>query len=799
MNFKKKIFIGLLAGISALSFLSIGFLEYLLKDLPTITTLIDYKPALVTKVFSSDKELIGELYAERRAPLNLKEISEYVKTAFVAAEDADFYRHPGINFTAILRALIKNILAGGVVQGGSTITQQVTRSIILSRERTFTRKIKEMILSYRLEKYLTKDEILGLYLNQVFLGNNSSGVEMASETFFHKPVRTLTLAEAAFLAGLPKAPSRYNPFKNPELVKSRQEYVLKRMLEESYITKGQYTEAYNQPLLFYKYMSPNRIAPYPLDAIQEFLRARVGGDLVDKGGLRVFTTFKAGYQRAAEAAVVNGIRALDKRQGFRGPDGRWNQEELPKFLEKIADEFRVQQESAKIYVDKDGKIKTTTEEKLTPVIGNIYTGIVTRVDSKEDIVEIITGNGKGVIALKDMEWAHRPNTQEDISWAKIKDPAEALKTGDIVKVKLIGIKKDIMQLTLEQEPVAEAAFLAMEAETCKILAMVGGYNYVKSQFNRALQAHRQSGSAAKPLLYAAAIEKGYTPSSQLLDAPITFDTGEEWKPHNYDDTFSGPILFRKALVVSRNNPTVRLLWDIGIDYFIEYLKRMGIEEILERNLSIGLGSFSVTPLNLLKAYNVFPSGGYLCSTGIMVERVEDWNGRLLYDYTIDENIPSPAQVVSPQIAYIVTSMLEAVVEEGTGWRAKALGRPSAGKTGTTNEFKDAWYIGYIPQLIAAAWVGMDDYTPIGKGETGARAASPIWVEFMEHATRNLPVKIFSVPPGIVFSKIDPVTGLRATNNTTDPIFQAYLEGTEPQEYSNDINDKRDRMKLEEEM
>lgn len=782
MEIKKNFFVIALSILLILSFVTIGYVEYIFKGFPVIDTLVDYKPNLVTRLYSTGGEIIGELYVERRLPA-ARNIPDYVKQAFVAAEDADFYRHHGVSLSGILRAMIKNILAGDVIQGGSTITQQVTRSIILSPKKTFTRKIREIILAYRLEKYLTKDEILTLYLNQIYLGNNSYGIEVAAETYFHKQVEELSLAEASFLAGMPKAPSRYSPFTNPEQLKERQKYVLTRMTEEKYVTKEQAENAYREAVTFYRYKSPQRAYSYFIDAVKFFLSESFNEELLSTGGLKIYTSLNAVAQSAAVNAVGLGLRELDKRQGYRGALKHIDEKEFPDFLKSLQDEFTVPQDRVSISLSKDGKINVSPLKVNEFSRDKIYTGVVTAVDSKSKIVNVSTGGGSGKIYIKDMEWAHKPDPDTDGIWIKVSDPQDVLKVGDVIKVKIIDSKKEGFTFSLEQEPLSESALLALEG--CKVRAMVGGYDYARSQFNRAIQAERQPGSAIKPILYASAIEKGYTPSSLLLDAPITFADAEDWKPHNYEESFSGPILFRNALIVSKNNPTVRLLWDVGIDYFVDYLKRLGIEEPKDKNLSLALGSLSVSLKELVLAYNVFVSAGELCPDIILVEKVEDWKGRLVYDWTMDEKLTTRTQVITPQDAYIITHIMKGVVEEGTGWRAKVLNRPSAGKTGTTDEYRDAWYIGYTPDLIAGIWVGNDDNSSLGRGEAGARAASPIWVNFMLKVINNYPPNDFAVPEGIVFAKIDPETGLLATNSTKEPVFEAYIEGTQPKEYSVD--------------
>jgi penicillin-binding protein 1A len=747
---------------------SIGVYFYISSDLPHIRSLTEYHPPIITTVYSDDNRKIAEFFDERRIIKPLHEIPQNLINAFIAAEDSRFYKHKGIDFYSIIRAFIKNLQAGTIVQGGSTITQQVTKSFLLSPERSYTRKLKEAILAYRIDKAFNKEEILYLYLNQIYLGHGAYGVEAAAENYFEKSSKDLNLAECAILAGLPQAPSKYSPFKHPERAKQRQIYVLNRMVEEGFISNIQATEAINTAVE----IKPRRNwyieeIPYYTEQVRRYVENKYGREALYTQGLQIYTAANIEMQKIAREEIKKGLYDLDKRQGFRGPEKNLAPEEIETFCKTIQ-----------------------AEQELNPLeVGQTVKGVVLKVDDKNKAVTVRIGNALGRIALEDMQWARKPDPDVAYYEAKVKLPSEALHIGDVILVKVKAKIKDaeLWQLALEQEPEAQAALLCLEAETGFVKAIVGGRNFRDSQFNRAFQSRRQPGSAFKPIIYAAALDrkfddpgKLYTPASVIIDSPIVFEDEERdftWKPRNYKEHFFGPTLMRDALAKSRNVVTIKILQDIGIEYAIEYAHKLGITSELSKNLSIALGSSGVSLLELTKAYSVFANQGYLVEP-VFITRIEDREGNVL-----EEMAPERIKVIEKTTAYLMTHMLEGVVKYGTGWRIKALNRPVAGKTGTTNDLFDAWFMGYTPRYITGTWVGYDNEAPLGKSETGSRAASPIWLGFMKRVLEDKPPKVFEVPEGVVFTKIDAETGLLPIPESKDTIFIGFKEGTEPTEYS----------------
>jgi len=803
------------------------------RDLPSIHTLKNYLPPTATRVYSDDGIIIGEYFNEKRYVVPIQQIPGFVIDAFVAAEDNRFFEHQGVDYLGILRAFMINLEAGEIVQGGSTITQQVTKSLLLSPERSLKRKIREAILSLYLEKHLRKEEILFLYLNQIYLGYGAYGVEAAAQNYFNKHVDELNLAEAAILAGLPSAPSRYSPAINPHKARNRQRYVLGQMKSAGYITEKEFQRALEAPI----HIRPRRVtawekAPYFSEFTRRYVEKKYGRDLLYNGGLSVYTTVNLQMQEYAQRAIQQGLRELDKRQGFRGPLKTLKPEEIEAFYQEIHSQE----------VGNDG----LNPEKL-------YTAVVTRINNsgQNKTVTVRVGSIRGTILLKDMQWARRPTNGIIHSNARISDPADALRVGDVINVrpKTLPEKKntgldDVPLFLLEQEPLVQSALLCIENKTGYVKAMVGGRDFSQSQFNRCIQSRRQPGSAFKPIIYAAAIDKNYTPSSIVLDTPIVYyEKGMEkvWKPKNYEKTWKGPTTLRTALIKSLNIVTVKILMDIGVQYALKYAQKMGIISPLYPNLSMALGASGVSLLELTSAYSVFPNLGlYIKPTFIM--KIVDRHGQVLEEnlppdletfppgYTqpeIDELIQEekkpfdskedlrelaridetstarhnqslkgtqedleyfffngkswrkPPQVISPMTAYIITHLLKGVVQYGTGRRVRALGKPVAGKTGTTNNLFDAWFIGFVPSLTTGVWVGFDEEKPLGRRETGSRAASPIWLNFMKNITKNRPPEDFHVPPNIVFARIDPNTGLLADESTQKSIYVAFKEGMIP--------------------
>ena len=748
---------------------SFGVYLYLSRNLPQISSLTQYQPSIITTVFSDDGRKIAEFFEERRIIKPLEEMPSALINAFIAAEDSRFYKHKGIDFYSILRAFFKNLEAGTIVQGGSTITQQVTKSFLLTPQKTYTRKIKEAILAYRIDKAFNKKEILYLYLNQIYLGHGAYGVEAAAENYFGKSIADLNLAECAILAGLPQAPSKYSPFRHPERAKQRQIYVLNRMVTEGYISHSKASEAINTEVE----IKPRRNLyieeiPYYTEQVRRYVEEKYGREILYTQGLKIYTAANVEMQKIAQEEIEKGLFELDKRQGFRGALKKLAPEEIETFSKSVQSELD------------DNPLE----------VGQVVQGVVIKVDDNNKAVTVRIGNSLGQITLADMEWARQPDIEVAYYEVKVKHPSEALHTGDVIWVKAREKieDSDLWQLALEQEPIAQAALMCIEAETGFVKAIVGGRDFRGSQFNRAIQSRRQPGSAFKPVIYAAALDKHYeeeperfyTPASVIIDSPIVFQDEERdftWKPKNYKERFFGPTLMRDALAKSRNVVTIKILQDIGIDYAIEYANKLGINSDLSKDLSIALGSSGVSLLELTKAYSVFANRGYLVEP-VFITKIEDRDGNVL-----EEMAPERVKVIEETTAYLVTHLLEGVVKNGTGWRVKALNRPVAGKTGTTNNLFDAWFMGYTPQYITGTWVGFDDEAPLGKSETGSRAASPIWLGFMQRILADKPPKIFEVPEGVVFTQIDAETGLLPIPESKETVFVCFKEGTEPTEYS----------------
>lgn len=738
-----------------------GVFVYLSKDLPKINSLKDYHPSVITTVFSDDNQKIAEFYKERRIVVPLENIPKQLQQAFIAAEDSRFYKHRGIDLVSIIRAFFKNLEAGAIVQGGSTITQQVTKSFLLTPERSYERKIKEAILAYRIDKSFSKEDILYLYLNQIYLGHGAYGVQAASENYFGKSVDELNLAESTILAGLPQAPSRYSPFHYPERAKQRQIYVLNRMEAEGFISNEEASEAIDKVLD----IRPRRNwylekVPVYTEDIRRYVEKKYGSDALYTQGLEIHAAVNVGMQKSARSEIQKGLKELDRRQGYRGPLKTLNSDEIEAF-----------------------SLEVEKEQLLQPLVpGNQTKGVVIDIDDKAGNVTVRMGSQRGVINIADMRWARKPNLALAHYQAKLKRPSQALSVGDVilVEVKEKDVTTDIWPLALDQIPEVQAALLCIEAGTGLVKTMVGGRDFLHSQFNRALQSRRQPGSAYKPVIYAAALDKGLTPASVIIDSPIVFKDEEHdftWKPKNYGKKFYGPTLLREALAKSRNVVTIKILQDIGIDYVIDYSRKLGIESELSRDLSIALGSSGVSLLEIVKAYSVFANQGYLVQPAF-ITKIEDRFGNIL-----EEMNPVRQKVIEASTAYIMTSLMEGVVKFGTGQRVRALGRPVAGKTGTTNNLYDAWFVGYTPRFITGVWVGYDREQPLGRGETGSRAASPIWLGYMQKILEKEPVRVFQVPEGIVFAKIDAKTGKLPIPESKKTIFECFKEGTAPIEYT----------------
>jgi penicillin-binding protein 1A len=728
--------------------------EHFTEGLPDISLLKSYQPSLITTVYSDDGSVIAQFFAERRVLIPLERMPAALKQATLAVEDARFYTHRGIDGVGIARAVWSNLYAGEVVEGASTITQQVAKMLFLTHRKTFERKLREMILALRMEHLLTKDEILEIYLNQTYYGHGAYGVEAAANVYFGKHIDQLTLDEAALIAGLPKAPTAYSPYNAPDRARRRRAHVLRRLVEAGYISPEQDRQAQEAPLPLRTRQEPLARASYFVEYVRRYLEEQYGSALLYRGGLKVYTSLDLSLQEAAEIAIRAGVVKDDRRRGYRGPLGH-------------LDITRADQ----IDWEKVRQMPWPEEPSSPAALHRRLKAVVVGMDDKR--VQVRWEGGEGVIPLEAMLWAYPPNPDLDAEKRRLRRPGEALKVGDVILADLneptAPGKKTL--LALAQEPSVQGALLALEPYTGYIRAMVGGYDFGRSQFNRATQAIRQPGSAFKPIIYATAIQKGYSPAYVIVDSPVVYEQadGKIWKPSNYDGRFRGPLTLAEGLAHSVNMITIKLLEAIGVKNVVEYAKQLGIKSPLAPTLALALGASGLTPLELTAAYSVFASQGVRYEPGA-VKWVEDPDGRVL-----EKHVPVGERVMSEQRAFVMTTMLQGVVQRGTAKSAKALGRPVVGKTGTTNDFVDAWFVGYSPNLVAGVWVGIDDQQSLGDQETGARAALPIWMEFMQQVLERMPLQEFVTPPHVRLARIDPRTGASAEGNSGDTIQIALAE------------------------
>jgi len=734
------------------------------SNLPYIGSLKDYSPPIITEILSSDGRVIGKFYDEKRIIVNLDQVSKDLLDAIIASEDDRFYEHEGIDYMGILRSFLKNLMATRITGGGSTITQQVTREVLLKdKTQTYKRKAREAMLSLQIEKMFSKERILFLYINQIYLGHGAYGVEAAAQTYFGKRAKDLNLAEGALIAGLYQAPSRYNPISHFERAKERQKYVLQRMVEVGYINEAQRKEALDTRLIFGEKEDNNiKDSRYFAEYIRRYIEKQYGREMLYKGGLKVYTTMDISMQTSAVNALNQGLAELDKREGYRGS--------IKSLLPDEAEAF-----------------KKEAAEKLVqnpPQIGSIIQGVVTNVDNQNLEVRVDIGGINALLPLAEMNWARKPDSDVIYYNAVVQRPGFVLKKGDVILCRIkeesqvTGIK---WVVSLEQAPEIQGAVFVMDVRTGKVRAMAGGRDFSVSQFDRATQAKRQTGSAIKPIIYAAALDYGMTPSTVILDTAYvsSMNPGEDdvWRPKNYDGDFLGPTLLRNGLIKSMNVITVKILNTIRPQTAIDYARNLGITSELEPNLSLALGSYTMTLKEITTAYSAFANGGSLVEP-YFIEKVEDRKGLVL-----EENQPAVREAIPEDTAYVMTDILEGVINEGTGQRSRVLGRPVAGKTGTTNDLKDAWFIGYSPNLLAGVWVGYDDSKPMSRGETGARAANPIWNYFMAEALKGQPVEAFHAPDSVTFVKIDSESGMLPSSYSKKTVFQAFKKGMEPTEYT----------------
>lgn len=735
-----------------------GYVFYLMAKLPRVDRLADYKPPIVSQVFGDDGTLVGEFYLERRIVVPVNKMPRKLIQAFVAAEDANFYSHKGIDYLGIVRAAVKNVISMSKKEGASTITQQVTKSMLLSPEKKFSRKIKEAILAKRMEERLTKDEILYLYLNQIYLGSGAYGVQAAAETYFGKNVEQLNLAEMSMLAGLPKAPNAYSPIKHIEKARERQTYVLERMVKEGYITSAEAEHARKSSIILQPMKKVNNEqSAYFLEHLRIQLEQKYGEDQLYKGGLKIYTTMNAEMQRAAYDSLRKGLKEVDKRQGFRGPLKYLSETDVDAFCSKVEDAI-------------DSVVLKT---------GETYQGVVVGFNPEKGEALVRVGERKGVLSRKNMAWAGKVGMINN--YGKPEKGNKGLTLGSVLEVSVISpeINKEGAQFALDQSPEVQAALVSIDPRSGGVKAMVGGYDFRKSQFNRAMQAKRNGGSAFKPIIYSAALDKGLTPATVIEDAPVEYPDGAGgiWKPQNYDHDFRGFITMREALTYSVNIVSVKIMEQIGAQYTAEYAKKLGFTSQIPANLALALGAASISPFELTSAYSVFANNGLL-TPQYFITKVTDTDGTILQD----NPPPVPVPVIAPETAYVITNLMQSVVASGTGHRASVIGRPVAGKTGTTNGAKDAWFIGYIPQLVTGVWVGYDQERSLGSGGTGGQAAAPIWGDFMQRAVAALPVEDFAAPENVSFVLINPRTGKLAREGTVGAVMECFIKGTEPAAY-----------------
>ncbi|MCF8470410.1 MAG: penicillin-binding protein 1A [Parvibaculum sp.] len=773
------------------------------QDLPDYTRLANYEPPVMTRVHAGDGELIGEFARERRLYVPISAIPPRVVAAFLSAEDKNFYSHGGVDAMGIMRAVydnIINVLRDRRLVGASTITQQVAKNFLLSSDVTLDRKLREALIAIRLEHAFSKDQILELYLNEIYLGVGSYGVAAAALNYFDKSLDELTVAEAAYLASLPKGPNNYHPYRFHDRAVARRDWVISRMEEERYITQYEAAEARSTPLDVTLRARGVQIrdASYFVEQVRRELLQKYGEQKLYEGGLSVRTTIDTHLQKIVAAELHDGLVAYDRRHGWRGA------------VKKLEEGENWQDALAAMEVPSDLE-PWTLATVLAVAPTEVTIGIRPLREPGGTFAEEIV---KGKIPLAEMTWA-RPTVNKIYLGPEVKSPRDVVSVGDVVWVspqykdaKNRNGEKTPDHYALEQIPAVNGAALAMDPHTGRVLAMQGGFSFGLSEFNRAVQALRQPGSAFKPFVYAAALDKGFTPVSLVLDAPLVLDQGGDlglWKPENYERTFHGPSTLRFGLEHSRNVMTVRLAQYIGPKTISAYARRFGIADDMPPVLSMALGAGETTLMRLIGAYAILDNGGKRV-TPTLIDRVQDRFGRTIYrqddrpcpecsgdweaavadaqaaqrDLSGPPQLPdNREQVESPQTAYQMTSLLEGVVQRGTGSAAKAVGVPLAGKTGTTNDGRDAWFIGFSPNLVVGVFVGFDEPTPLGRAETGGRAAAPIFAGIMKRAVGNKPAIPFRMPPGISLVKVNAKTGQLANGVGSGIILEAFKDGTEP--------------------
>ena len=696
-----RVFFGLLVLVSALVGATGGLLLVYSTDLPQVEELEHYRPSSITELYDDQGRIIGTFALQRRVVASYDDYPQVLRDALISIEDKDFYRHWGINVWRIAGAAYRDIESGGRVQGASTLTMQLARNLFLSPDRSFHRKIQEALLAIQIERRFTKSQIFTMYANQIYLGHGVYGFESASQFYFSKPAKQLTLDEAALLAGLPKSPGYYSPINHPDRALKRRNLVINSMLEDGKITAPQAAEARNRPIKLRVQRDPNSLAPYFVEEIRRYLENKYGSDQVHEGGLRVYTSLDMDLQRTANQVLLDGLAAYERRHGWR--------DHLENVLSNEVTLTNYQ------HPDWDDEPE---------VNGYIHALVITV--------------APGSAAIKFGRYT-ATLTQTDAAWTRQKIQS-ILKSGDVIYVKVLSLAPP--KVSLEQDSGTQGALLAIDNASGEIKAMVGGRDFNESKFNRATQALRQVGSSFKPYVYTAAIDNGAKPDDTILDAPTTFPTaaGPPYAPHNYDEKFEGTITLRRALAQSRNIPALKLADQVGIKTVIDYAHRFGITSNIPPYLPVALGAADITLFEQTTAFSVFPNDGVRI-TSRYITKVTDYDGRVL-----EEDFPDVKDVISARTARIMTSMLQSVVQHGTAIAAAGMKYPLAGKTGTTNDFTDAWFVGFSPSMTTGVWIGYDEKKTLGSKETGARAALPIWMDFMKVALAGKDPGEFQPPP-----------------------------------------------------
>jgi len=745
--------IGLFAVAAALGVVSGALFAYA-PDLPQIVALDDYAPNTITRVEARGGELIGEFAVQRRVIIGYDDIPEVLRQAIIAAEDDAFFEHNGISVPGIIRAAIQDVLRGELFSGASTLTMQLARNVevggrVLGREKVWKRKLLEMYYAIHLEKRYTKPEILALYANQVWLGtamHAADGVEAAAQLLFGKSARDVELGEAAVIAGIIQGPSRVSPLVNMDGATERRNYALRRMAEEDFITEEVAAEEMAKPIVLApRQQRSNTIAPYFLEEIRQHLESEYGARRLYHDGLVVRSTLDIDLQRAANRAVADGLRALDKRQGYRGP-----------------------------------RRNVLSGDDASPTVEDFeHPQWIYPMEAGDVVPAVVTGVRRNRIGVR--AGPYRATIEpEGFAWTR-RTAAELVERGDLVDVRITALPdapRGVARATLDQEPAVEAALVALDNRTGRVLAMVGGYDFDRSKFNRATQAYRQLGSLFKGVLYAAAIDQGYTPTSMVMDQPVAYEVGPgqpRYRPTNYDHKYEGPITLRRALEKSRNVPAVWMMDAVGPETVVDFARRVGFTAPIPPYLSVALGSAEATLMEVTSAYSVFPNGGQRMIP-FQIERVRDREGRLL-----EENRPQSRDALRADTAYVMVSLMRGVVQRGTAQRARReLDWPVGGKTGTMDDYTDAWFVGFDPDVTVGVWVGYDEKRSLGHNEEGARVALPIWIEFLKAygADRESPPD-FQAPGNIVVRTVDEMTGEQVARGGRGTIQEVFIAGTEP--------------------